>query len=178
MKLFVAIPLPPVLTQLLVRLDPQLPGVRWLRPEQMHLTLSFLGHVRSDAETALREKLAGIRFQSFFLPVCGVGVFPGKGKPTVFWVGVGSGHPQLFHVYKRVQEAALGAGLEPDLRSWRPHITIARCRDVPAEAVRPFLKTNAKFDAGLVPVKSFALYSSAASAAGSVYTEELVVRAA
>jgi 2'-5' RNA ligase len=88
---------------------------------------------------------------------------------------VGAGHPQLFHVYQRVQEAALGAGLEPDLRAWHPHITMARCRNVSAESVRPFLKANAEFEAGLVRVESFALYSSIPGPVGSAYTRELQI---
>ncbi len=116
-----------------------------------------------------------IRFQSFFIPVAGLGTFPAKGKPKVIWTGVGSGHPQLFHVYKRVQEAALGAGLEPELRAWHPHITIARCRDVSAESVRPFLKANAEFDAGLTRVERFALFSSIPGPLGSAYTRELEI---
>ena len=73
------------------------------------------------------------------------------------------------------RKLALGAGLEPDLRAWHPHITIARCRDVSAESVRPFLKANAEFDAGLVRVERFALYSSIPGARGSAYTRELEV---
>ncbi|MFL6541454.1 MAG: 2'-5' RNA ligase family protein, partial [Chthoniobacterales bacterium] len=92
--------------------------------------------------------------------------------------GVGNGHPQLFHVYKRVQEAALASGLEPDLRAWHPHITFARCRDVAPLEIRPFLKEYAEFDAGLVRVESFALYSSIPGPLGSAYTRELEVRAA
>ncbi|MEP6699616.1 MAG: RNA 2',3'-cyclic phosphodiesterase [Verrucomicrobiota bacterium] len=176
-RLFVAIDFPVALTALLVRLNPNLPGVRWLCPEQMHLTLSFLGSVGPIAEEALREKLSAIRFRSFFLPVIGLGIFPGKGKPNVIWTGVGAGHPQLFRIYKRVQEAALAAGLEPDLRAWHPHITIARCRDVSAESVRPFLKTNAEFDAGLMRVVRFALYSSVPGPFGSTYTRELEISA-
>jgi 2'-5' RNA ligase len=174
-RLFVAIDLPDAVTALLVRLNPHLPGVRWLRPEQMHLTLSFLGNVGPIAEEALKEKLSTIGFRAFFLPLAGVGTFPSKGRPNVLWAGVGAGHPQLFHVYQRVQEAALGAGLEPDLRAWHPHITMARCRDVFAEMVRPFLKANAEFDAGLARVESFALYSSAPGPLGSAYTRELQV---
>jgi hypothetical protein len=75
----------------------------------------------------------------------------------------------------RVQEAALGAGLEPDLRAWHPHITMARCRNVSAESVRPFLKANAEFEAGLVRVESFALYSSIPGPVGSAYTRELQI---
>lgn len=173
----VAIDLPASLTELLVSLNPDIAGARWLRPDQIHLTVSFLGNVGPIAEEALREKLAAIRFTAFFMPVIGVGTFPQKGKPNVIWAGVGGGHPQLFLVYKRVQEAALGAGLEPDLRSWHPHITFARCRDVSAEAIRPFLKRHADFDAGLIRVETFALYSSDPGPLGSAYTRELEVRA-
>lgn len=176
-RLFVAIDLPASLTELLVSLNPDIAGARWLRPDQIHLTVSFLGNVGPIAEETLREKLAAIRFTAFFMPVIGVGTFPQKGKPNVIWAGVGGGHPQLFHVYKRVQEAALGAGLEPDLRSWHPHITFGRCRDISAEAIRPFLKRHADFDAGLIRVETFALYSSDPDPLGSAYTRELEVRA-
>ena len=177
-RLFVAIDMPEAVTNLLVGLNPQLPGVRWMRPDQIHLTVSFLGNVGPIAEETLTERLAGIRFTSFFMPVSGIGTFPAKGRPNVIWAGVGNGHPQLFHVHKRVQEAALAAGLHPELRAWHPHITFARCRDVSAETVRPFLKQNAELDAGLVRVESFSLYSSIPGPIGSAYTRELEVRAA
>ena len=175
-RLFVAIDPPAAVRETLAGLNPHLTGVRWLQPEQIHLTLSFLGHVASPAGETLREKLAKIRFTPFFIPVCGVGTFPAKGKPNVLWAGVGAGHPQLFRVYKRVQEAALAAGLEPDLRAWHPHITFARCRDVSAESVRPFLNRYADFDAGIVRVEAFSLYSSLPGPFGSAYTRELEVR--
>ena len=174
-RLFVAIDLPEAVTGLLFGMNPHVPGVRWLKPEHMHLTLSFFGNVEASAEEILREKLAAITFKPFFMPIARLGCFPPKGKPNVIWAGVGNAHPQLFHVYKRVQEAALGAGLEPDLRAWHPHITFARCRDVSPNAIGPFLKANADFDAGLVRVESFALYSSIPGPRGSAYTRELVV---
>jgi 2'-5' RNA ligase len=176
-RLFVAIDLPATVADFLVRLNPHLQGVRWLAAEQIHLTLNFLGFVTPENEVTLREKLKAVRFRNFFLPVTGVGTFPGKGKPAVIWAGVGKGHPQLFHLHQRVQDALLAAGLEPDLRAWHPHITIARCRDVSAQAVRPFLKAHADFDAGVIPIASFSLYSSVPGAMGSVYTRELEVHA-
>jgi 2'-5' RNA ligase len=175
-RLFVSIELPQTVTQRLVELDPRLRGVRWLAPEQMHLTLSFLGNVPNDVEVALKKNLDAIAWKAFFLPISGLGTFPGKGRPNILWVGVGTGHPHLFQLHKRVQEAAIGAGLEPDLRSFHPHITLARCRDVSAESVRPFLKTHAAFDAGMIHVESFCLNSSELTPAGSVYTRELLVR--
>jgi 2'-5' RNA ligase len=150
-------------------------GVRWLEPEQMHLTLSFLGDVSPEIQESLAKNLRAISWKSFFLPLIGLGAFPGKGRPNVIWIGIGTGHPHLFQLHKRVQEAALAAGLEPDLRSFHPHVTLARCRDVSAESVRPFLRSHAAFDAGMMHVESFCLNSSELTQSGSVYTRELMI---
>lgn len=174
-RLFVSIELPKLVTDLLVELDPKIRGVRWLAPEQMHLTLGFLGNVSNHMEEALKQRLERFPWKAFFLPICGVGKFPAKGSPNVLWVGVGTGHPHLFQLHKRVQEAAIGAGLEPELRSFHPHVTIARCRDVSAESLQPFFKKHTAFDAGMIHVESFRLNSSDLTASGSVYTCELVV---
>ena len=174
-RLFVSLELPQSITQCLVELDPHLRGVRWLASEQMHLTLSFLGNVSENIEQMLKENLEGIQWKAFFLHISGLGTFPGKGRPSVLWVGVGSGHPHLFQLHKRVHEAAIRAGLEPELRSFHPHITVARCRDVSVESVRPFLRAHASFDAGMIHVESFCLNSSQLTSAGSVYTRELIV---
>jgi RNA 2',3'-cyclic 3'-phosphodiesterase len=176
-RLFVAIDLPDSVKQSLVRLDPQKRGVRWLPAEQMHLTLSFLDQVDPGTEEILREKLSAIQWSAFFLPLTGLGTFPSKGWPKIIWIGVGTGHPHLFQLHKRVQDAALAAGLEPDLRPWHPHVTLARCRDVSAESIRPFLKANADLEAGMIHVESFVLNSSRLTPAGSIYTAELVVKA-
>jgi 2'-5' RNA ligase len=174
-RLFVAIDLPESTRQLLASLDPQIRGVRWIDPAQMHLTLGFFGDVTEDIDLALREKLSTIEFGAFFLPVVGIGTFPGKGDPKIIWIGVGMAHPHLFQIHKRVQEAALAAGLEPELRAWHPHITIARCRDVAPQSLRSFLKANADFDAGMIRVETFHLYSSKLTPAGPIHTRELSV---
>ncbi|MGB9475857.1 MAG: RNA 2',3'-cyclic phosphodiesterase, partial [Candidatus Udaeobacter sp.] len=123
----------------------------------------------------LRDRLATIQFGAFFLPIAGVGAFSAKGAPKIIWIGVGKAHPHLFQIHKRVQEAALAAGLEPELRPWHPHITIARCCDVSAQSLRKFLHTNAEFDAGMIHVEVFYLYSSKLMPAGPIHTRELTV---
>jgi 2'-5' RNA ligase len=175
-RLFVSLELPVAVAEVLVRLNPRGRGVRWLAAEQMHLTLSFLGNVAADAEEKLGEHLRAIRFTSFFLPLHGLGTFPGKGRPKIIWIGVGAGHPHLFQLHKRITDATLATGLEADLRPWHPHITLARCENVSAESMRPFLRAHADFDAGLVPIDSFQLKSSLLTPAGSIYTTELTVR--
>jgi 2'-5' RNA ligase len=174
-RLFVAIDLPNSTRQLLANLDPHTRGVRWAEPDQMHLTLGFFGDVPEDVELKLREKLSAIKFGAFFLPVNSVGSFSSHGAPKIIWIGVGKAHPHLFQIYKRVQEAALAVGIEPELRPWHPHITIARCRDVSAQSLRKFLQSNANFDAGLIRVDAFYLYSSKLTPAGPIHTRELSV---
>jgi 2'-5' RNA ligase len=174
-RLFVSIELPELVTKTLAELDPKIRGVRWLEPRQMHLTLAFLGNVTGETQAKLVERLREISWKAFFLPLVGLGTFPAKGWPKIVWIGVGTGHPHLFQLHKRVQEAQLAAGFEPDLRGFHPHVTLARCRDVSPQTVRPFLKTHADFDAGMIHVESFSLNSSELTPAGSVYTAELIV---
>jgi 2'-5' RNA ligase len=176
-RLFVGLDFPESITAALVRLDPRLKGVRWLKAEQIHLTLAFLGRVEEHAEEILRTQLSAIRFRSFFLPLQSLGTFSGKGAPKILWVGVGSGHPHLFQLHKKVTDAALAAGLEPDLRPWHPHVTLARCEDVSGERLRPFLREHESLDLGLVPINAFALKSSRLTPAGSIYSTELSIAA-
>jgi RNA 2',3'-cyclic 3'-phosphodiesterase len=174
-RLFVAIDFQDSTRQLLAGLDPHIRGVRWTEPAHMHLTLAFFGDVLEDVELKLRENLGAIKFGAFFLPVAGVGTFSAKGAPRIIWIGVGKAHPHLFQIYKRVQEAALAVGLEPELRPWHPHITIARCRDVSPQSLRNFLKAHSNFDAGMIRVDAFHLYSSRLMPAGPIHTRELSV---
>ncbi|MGE5214255.1 MAG: RNA 2',3'-cyclic phosphodiesterase [Nitrospirota bacterium] len=174
-RLFVAIDLPDSTRQSLGDLDPHIRGVRWTERDQMHLTLGFFADVPRDIELKLREKLSAVEFGAFFLPLIGVGAFSSRGAPKIIWVGLGKAHPHLFQIHKRVQEAALAVGIEPELRPWHPHITIARCRDVSAQILRKFLQSNADFDAGMFRVDAFHLYSSKLTPAGPIHTRELTV---
>ena len=176
-RLFVAIELPDSTKRFLVDLDPQIHDVRWLYAEQMHLTLGFFGVVPEDVDLKLRERLSAIVFGAFFLPIVGVGTFPPKGPPKIIWIGVGRGHPHLFQLHKRAADAALAAGLEPDLRPWHPHISLARCQNISRQAIEPFLRQHADFDAGLVPIDALHLKSSLLTPEGSIYTTELTVSA-
>ena len=176
-RLFVSIDLPTAIEKVLVDLDPHIRGVRWTAGNQMHLTLGFFPDVTGDVDLALREKLNAIEFRAFFLPIEGLGKFPPKGPPKIIWVGVGSGHPHLFQLHKRVQEAALAVGLEADLRPWHPHITLARCRDVPEGALRKFFKSNVELDPGMIRVDAFHLYCSELTPAGPIHTCQLSIPA-
>jgi RNA 2',3'-cyclic 3'-phosphodiesterase len=172
-RLFVGLELPATCKTSLLSLDPHLAGLRWLVEEQFHLTLSFLGDVEPPAEARLREALRGVRVPPFFLPVCGVGVFNVRGRPSVVWAGVGKGHPHLFALHRHVQDAVLHAGLEPDLKPFHPHITIGRAKGISRQAVQPFIRRYAETDFGIFEVTGFNLYSSLLAPEGAIHNVEM-----
>jgi RNA 2',3'-cyclic 3'-phosphodiesterase len=172
-RLFVGLELPASCRRRLLSLDPNLPGLRWLAEEQFHLTLSFLGDVEAPAEDRLCEALAEVRVPPFFLPLCGVGVFNVRGRPSVVWAGVGKGHPHLFALHRHIQDAVLHAGLEPDLKPFHPHITIGRAKGISRQALQPFVRRHAETDFGIFEVTGFDLYSSVLAPGGAIHHVEL-----
>jgi RNA 2',3'-cyclic 3'-phosphodiesterase len=173
-RLFVAISLPTYAKEALKELAALLPaGVSPAKPEQMHLTLRFLGDTPAALADAAKAKLAEARVEPFFLPLAGAGAFPPRGRPAVFWAGVGAGHPRLFQLRQKVDDALLAAGIDFDPRSFVPHITLAR---VPApideKETRRFLETHASFESAPFKVDSFGLFSSELRAGGAVHRLE------
>jgi RNA 2',3'-cyclic 3'-phosphodiesterase len=157
----------------LLSLDPHLTGLRWLTEEQLHLTLSFLGDVGTPSEDRLHEALREVRVPPFFLPLCGVGVFNARGRPSFVWAGVGKGHPHLFALHQRIQDAVLHAGLEPDLKPFHPHITIGRAKGISREALQPFVRRYAETTFDMFEVTGFELYSSVLRAEGAIHHVEM-----
>ncbi|HEY2122821.1 MAG TPA: RNA 2',3'-cyclic phosphodiesterase [Chthoniobacterales bacterium] len=172
-RLFVGIELPSSCKSALLTLDPHLTGLRWLLEEQLHLTLSFIGDVQAPAEVGLREALREVRVPPFFLPVRGVGIFESRGGPSVVWAGVGKGHPHLFTLHRRIQDAVLHAGLEADLKPFHPHVTLGRAKGISRQALQPFLRSYAETEFGLVKVTGFALFSSVLAPEGATHRVEM-----
>ena len=172
-RLFVGLALPEACKRALFELDPHLPGLRWVPEEQLHLTLSFLGEVETSVEDRLRQALSEVRVPAFFLPLYSVGVFDSRGRPSVVWVGVGKGHPHLFALHRRIQDAVLSAGLQADLKPFHPHVTVGRARDISSQGLQPFVRRHAETEFGLMKVTGFELYSSILTAAGANHCLEM-----
>jgi RNA 2',3'-cyclic 3'-phosphodiesterase len=172
-RLFIGLELPSSCKTVLVGLDPHLTALRWLPEEQLHLTLSFLGEVEASAEDRLSQALTQVRVPPFFLPLRGVGIFNSRSQPSVVWVGVGKGHPHLFVLHRRIQDAVLLAGLEPDLRDFHPHVTIGRAKGISQQALQPFMRSHGDAEFGLIMVTGFALFSSVLGARGAAHHVEM-----
>jgi len=136
-RLFVAV-VPPraALDELEATVAPLRPGwsaLRWTRMPAWHLTLAFLGEVGDDTAAALGPRLerAAGRHPSLPLSLAGGGAFPGPARARVLWTGVRGDHRALEALARSAAAGARRAGAPPpdEGRRFRPHVTLARCRE-------------------------------------------------
>lgn len=171
-RLFVAIPIPDQLRVRLAGLRGQIPGARWVPPENMHLTLRFVGELDEHAAEDVHDALERIAADPFDIQLSGVGHFESRGQVRALWAGVAR-NDALAHFQSRVEVACQRAGLGPESRRFHPHVTLARCRETSLARVAPFIAEHAGFVAPAFPVERFVLYSSVLGRSGSVYTPEV-----
>lgn len=147
-RAFVGIWLPEPFREELLRwraqVAPLLSQARWVRAEQLHVTLRFLGDVPLDLVKPLEQGLAKIAASRTapLLSLTRPGVFPSFERPRVLWVGLDSGG-QLEELAAEVAALAQDLDFAPDDRPWVPHVTLARARSPwPAEAVERVFQTS------------------------------------
>ena len=108
--------------------QPALP-LRWVDPALMHLTLRFLGEVDEHTlEPLQRELAAGVPTVDVQLALGPAGTFGAPGRTAVAWLAVGGDGEGLRALAERVEAAVVAAGLPPEDRPLRPHVTLARVR--------------------------------------------------
>jgi 2'-5' RNA ligase len=107
------------------------PGLRWVPPQQWHLTLVFCGEVAESVVPELCERLAraAARTEPLELRLHGAGSFPRQAaRGRVLWLGVDGDVAPLRRLAERTAAAARRAGVAIEERAYRPHLTLARAR--------------------------------------------------
>jgi 2'-5' RNA ligase len=158
-RLFIAIDLPDSVAESLAAIRQKIDGFRWVRREQLHLTLRFIGAVDDTVARNVVSALERIRGTPFSLSLSGLGHFPPGRAPRVFWAGVVTSPPLLLLQYK-IESAVQGVGLPGEARRFTPHVTIARLRDVPLRAITEIERHNNGFSSPPFLTSCFHLYRS------------------
>ncbi len=178
---FIAVELPDELKAGITQLQSRLksgkpPGVKWVDPYSIHLTLKFLGSVAVDRigeiTTAMEAATQGI--SPFHLEVRELGVFPNLRRVQVAWVGMSGEVDKLAQLQQRIESKLARLGFTPESRPFTPHLTLARLRNGTSLDERQRfgqLIASTKFDTGYtIEVDAINLMRSQLTREGAVYS--------
>jgi RNA 2',3'-cyclic 3'-phosphodiesterase len=166
-RLFVAIRPPDRIRDLLLGTMGGISGARWQRDDQIHLTLRFIGEVDRHRAGDIVAALGTIHHPRFEIAINGLGAFDRRGQPEAVWAGV-TPHEPLKILHKKIDQAMVRVGIEPEQRAYLPHITLARLKR--ARSVGGLLEASGGLRSDPFPVERFALYESKLTPEGAVYT--------
>ncbi len=145
----------------------------WTRPENMHLTLKFLGDT-PDAKIAdvCRAVAAAAQSQApLQMRLAGAGAFPRLASPRTAWIGVTDGGEQLGQLQQALEDELYEAGFSRERRRFVPHLTLGRVRaGGPAmQELGRLIDQNSDFDAGACWIEEVVTYASSLEKTGPVY---------
>ena len=144
-----------------------LPAVRWVRPENLHVTLKFLGECEEASVPLILDTLEqAARAMPPKLTVGGVGGFPSQRSARIIWVGADDPTDAIQEAFGLLEKGASRCGVAREKRPFRPHITIGRSRKAPVEVPK---EASGLCPEASMPLKEIALYASELSSGPPVY---------
>jgi 2'-5' RNA ligase len=150
-------------------------AVRWVAPENIHLTLKFLGEISPASVELLSQALQAECDQHipFDITVSGLGCFPNSHRPRIIWIGL-SIPPELNRLQHKLETATTRMGYTAEDKPFSPHLTVGRVREqaTPAElnAIHSTLDKLHVGSLGTFTAQSVHLFKSELKPAGPVYT--------
>lgn len=157
-------------------------GVKWVKPENIHLTLKFLGHITKEGleEVKLATREALKPFTPFEISISGLGAFPKIKYPRVIWVGIDKGKEDLEKIVFNLEERLMKIGFAREKRKFSPHLTLGRVKSQKGKGglIEALTNTEASH-LGSMRVDKIAIIQSELKPQGPVYTslEEIDLKA-
>ena len=177
-RTFIALELPPAVISLLHKVQQDLKRMniwaRWVRPENIHITLKFLGDINPGDIDKIGAAMtaAAIEFPPVTLTVRGIGVFPGIKRPRVIWVGLGGDIRSLLSLQSRLEQELAGAGFPKDKRSFKAHLTLGRIKQaVNPATIRQMITDYAGLSSDEFTFNQVVLVKSDLKPTGAVYSK-------
>ena len=176
-RLFAAVPLgqalQPKFDSLLGQAASIPSGVRWVKPENLHLTLKFFGEMNDEKLRLVTDLLAKVaaRHGLFSLTAEGLDAFPNLRQPKSLFVSLRCGNDALSALALDIERTSKVFVLKPGEERFKAHITLGRMKSEKGLApVLEKLNILCAEPLGEMPVGSFYLYESQLTSEGSVYT--------
>jgi len=105
--------------------------VSWVRRENLHVTLRFLGEVAPEQveELQLAAEVAREGIEPFELELNLLGAFPNREQPRVIWAGSSSPPPEILQLYEQLERELHSLGFPSEGKPYTPHITLGRVKE-------------------------------------------------
>lgn len=183
-RIFVAVPIDPALHEAVRTLERRIEAagarLRWVRPENLHFTVRFLGPIE---ETELEQVRQAARrcaeMEQFRITLGGVGAFPSPRRPQVIWLGVREGAGEMGELAARLDGALAAVGFAREDGVFTPHLTLARVKEAGSkEGLSRLLRSFQEEEVGEQAVTSLLVMESLLRPQGAVYTQVEEVRLA
>ena len=145
--------------------------LRLVKPENIHITLRFLGDISPSLVDGIHGEMERIDFTPFDVEIKGIGVFPNPRRIRVVWAGIRRGASELGEIFNQLEPRLRRLGFKPDSKGFSPHLTIARVRTGRRknELVRR-LKELEDYEFGLVRAECLRLKRSVLTPRGPIYS--------
>jgi 2'-5' RNA ligase len=148
--------------------------VKWVEPENLHVTLLFLGEVNEREVPSVCGAVAecGASQPAFPMTIERAGCFPNARRPRILWIGVGQGTQELCALHDALEPPLLALGCyRREERPYTPHITLGRVKsDRPTDKLAVALNKHAGWKGGETLVREVLVMSSELTPKGPVYT--------
>jgi len=156
------------------RLKATVKGIKWTRPEGIHLTLKFFGNISenqiADISRVVEKNTVDIRPLS--LEVTTLGTFPNLKRPRVLWLGIGGSVERLLDLQKEIARDLESIGFQREDRAFRAHLTLGRVKSPKNVSGLSEIMTNEKnYDAGNFCAGGLTLLKSDLTPKGALYTK-------
>ncbi|MCS7015758.1 MAG: RNA 2',3'-cyclic phosphodiesterase [Gemmatales bacterium] len=161
------------LTTLQEKLAAAIPDVKWVAPENLHVTLFFLGDVPDleVPEVCRRVEQAVAGLAPFSVSVEGLGCFPGTNRPRVLWAGITKGTQELQRVHKLIEGPLHALGYRAEERRYVPHVTLGRLkRDRPVPRMAELVQEMNRCRCGEMVASEICIMASQLERSGPIYT--------
>jgi len=172
-RLFAALAVPDDIAEHLAGRQAGLPDARWRPAETLHITLRFFGDIPEDRAEDVASELSRATSPPLSLTLNSVGAFGEGADIDAIWAGV-EANAALTILAGRCEACARRAGLKPDTRVYKPHVTLAYLRRPDPARVAAWIQANSLLKSPAFSVGSFGLYSSWRTSEGSRYELEQV----
>ena len=145
--------------------------LRLVMPENIHITLRFLGDIPASRVDQIHEGMKIVDFSAFECEVRGLGVFPDLRYARVVWAGIRKGSEELKNVANQLEPHLHKLGFRADPKGFSPHLTLARVKTGrnKAELARS-IQEQADYDFGIVRADCLRLKKSVLTPKGPIYS--------